>query len=94
MNKYESFVVFRPDLEEESRVKLLERFKEIIGRYGTVESVDDWGMKRLAYQIEKLTEGYYYLIHFEASNDLPMELERNYKINDQVIRYNIIRKDS
>ncbi|NLY36914.1 MAG: 30S ribosomal protein S6 [Tissierellia bacterium] len=94
MNKYESFVVFRPDLAEESRVQLLERFKEIIGRYGTVESVDDWGMKRLAYQIEKLTEGYYYLIHFEASNDLPMELERNYKINDQVIRYNIIRKDS
>lgn len=94
MNKYESFVVFRPDLEEESRVQLLERFKDIIGRYGSVESVNDWGMKRLAYPIEKLTEGYYYLINFEANPDLPMELERNYKINDQVIRYNIIRKDA
>lgn len=94
MNKYESIVVFRPDLEEESRVQLLERFKEIIGRYGTVESVDDWGMKKLAYEIQKLTDGYYYLIHFEASHDLPTELERNYKINDQVIRYNIIRKDA
>ncbi|HZK09929.1 MAG TPA: 30S ribosomal protein S6 [Clostridia bacterium] len=94
MNKYESIVVFRPDLEEDARVKLLERFKEIIGRYGKVESVDDWGMKRLAYEIEKLTDGYYYLINFEANSDLPEELERNYKIQDQVIRYNIIRKDA
>lgn len=94
MNKYESIVVFRPDMEDEARTSLLERFTDIIGRYGNVESVDDWGMKRLAYEIEKLTEGYYYLINFEASNDLPVELERNYKINDQVIRYNIIRKEA
>lgn len=94
MNKYESIVVFRPDMEDEARTSLLERFTDIIGRYGNVESVDDWGMKRLAYEIEKLTEGYYYLINFEASHDLPVELERNYKINDQVIRYNIIRKEA
>ncbi len=94
MNKYESIVVFRPDMEEEARTSLLERFTDLIGRYGKVESVDDWGMKRLAYEIEKLTEGYYYLINFEASNDLPQELERNYKINDRVIRYNVIRKEA
>ncbi|NLY72443.1 MAG: 30S ribosomal protein S6 [Tissierellia bacterium] len=94
MNKYESILVLRPDMEEEARKSLLERFTGIIGQDGNVESVDDWGIKRLAYEIEKLTEGYYYLINFEASADLPSELERNYKINDNVIRYNIIRKDA
>lgn len=94
MNKYESILVFRPDMEDDAREQLLERFKSIIAAHGNVESVDDWGKKRLAYEIEKLQEGYYYLINFEASHDLPIELERNYKISDQVIRYNIIRKDA
>ncbi|NMB03617.1 MAG: 30S ribosomal protein S6 [Tissierellia bacterium] len=94
MNKYESILVFRPDMEDDAREQLLERFKSIIAAQGNVESVDDWGKKRLAYEIEKLQEGYYYLINFEASHDLPIELERNYKISDQVIRYNIIRKDA
>ncbi len=94
MYKYESIIVLRPELEEEPRLALLERFKEVIGRNGTVESVDDWGIKRLAYEIDKVRDGYYYLINFEADHDLPKELERNYKINDQVLRYNIIRKDA
>lgn len=92
MKKYESIVVFRPDMEDAARLELLEKFKDIIGRYGAVESVDDWGMKRLAYDIQKVSDGYYYLLHFEASEDLPTELERNYKISDQVLRYNVIRK--
>lgn len=94
MNKYESIVVLRPGLEEEARNNLMERFTGIIGQYGNVESVDDWGIKRLAYEIDNLSEGYYYLINFEANKDLPVELERNYKINDNVIRYNVIRKDA
>ena len=91
MNKYESILVFRPDMEDDARE---ERFKGIIAAHGTVESVDDWGKKRLAYEIEKLQEGYYYLLTFDADHTLPTELERNYKISDQVIRYNIIRKDA
>lgn len=93
MNKYESIVVFRADLEEEARVELLEKFKDIIEKDGKIESVDEWGSKRLAYDIEKQSEGYFYLINFEAKPELPKELERNYKISDKVLRYNVIRKD-
>ncbi len=94
MNKYESIVVFRPDLEDEAREELLKKFTGIIETDGKVESVDDWGLKRLAYDIEKLSDGYFYLINFDSSPDLPKELERNYKINDKVLRYNVIRKDA
>lgn len=94
MKKYESIVVFRPDMEDEARVELLEKFKGIITSNGTIESVDEWGKRRLAYEIEKIREGYFYLINFEANEDLPKELERNYRISDQVLRYNVIRKDS
>lgn len=94
MNKYESILVFRPDMEDSARIELLEKFKDIIAANGNVESVDDWGKKRLAYEIQKLQDGYFYLINFEANADLPKELERNYKISDQVIRYNVIRKDA
>ncbi len=93
MNKYESIVVFRPDMEDATREELLERFKGVIERYGTITSVEDWGIKKLAYDIQKISDGYYYLLNFEASHDLPVELERNYKISDQVLRYNVIRKD-
>lgn len=94
MNKYESILVFRPDMEDSARLELLEKFKEIIAADGNVESVDDWGKKRLAYEIQKLQDGYFYLINFEAGANLPKELERNYKISDQVLRYNVIRKDA
>ncbi|WP_459129414.1 30S ribosomal protein S6 [Guggenheimella bovis] len=94
MKKYESIVVFRPDMEDEARVELLEKFKSIIEADGVIESIDEWGKRRLAYEIEKLTEGYYVLINFEANETLPKELERNYRISDKVLRYNVIRKDS
>ncbi len=92
MNKYESIVVFKTQLEEEKRVSLLEKFKSIIESDGKIESVDEWGVKRLAYEINKCNEGFYYLINFEADSELPKELERNYRISEDVIRYNIIRK--
>lgn len=94
MNKYESIVVFRTDMEDGAREELLEKFKNIIEADGTIESVEDWGQKRLAYEIKKVRDGYYYLINFEAGRELPLELERNYRISDQVLRYNIIRKDA
>lgn len=92
MNKYESIVVFKTQLEEESRLELLEKFKSIIENEGKIENVEDWGVKRLAYEIQKLKEGYFYFITFEASTNLPKELERNYRISEDVIRYNIIRR--
>ncbi len=92
MVKYESIVVFNSSLEEEKRVSLLEKFKSIIESDGSIESVDDWGVKRLAYEINKGKEGYYYLVNFEANPKLINELERNYRISEDVIRYNVIKK--
>lgn len=93
MNKYESFVVFKPELEDSTREMALEKFKGIIEENGEVESVDDWGSRRLAYEVKKFKEGHYYLITFKASPEIPKELERNYQIADDVIRYNLIRLD-
>ncbi len=92
MVKYESIVVFNPSMEEESKNSLLDKFKSIIESDGSIESVDDWGVKRLAYEINKGKEGHYYLVNFEANPNLINELERNYRISENVIRYNIIKK--
>lgn len=93
MRNYETIVVFRPNIEDERRNKALTKFKSIIESDGEIVSVDEWGMKKLAYEIEKLTEGYYVLINFKSSTELPKELERNYKISDDVIRYIVVNKD-
>lgn len=90
MNKYETLVIFRPDIEEEKRNELIEKFKSIITSDGEVEEVNEWGLKKLAYEINKIKEGYYVLINFKANTDLPKELERNYRISDAVIRYIVI----
>jgi len=93
MNKYESIFILRPDLEETRRVELIEKFKGIVGAQGEIDSVDEWGMRKLAYEIQKLREGYYVMFNFRANPALPMELERNFKITDEVIRYIVINRD-
>ena len=92
MNKYESMYILKPDLDEETRKSLIEKFKTLVEENGgKVESVDEWGSKKLAYEINYIKEGYYVLMTFEAGPQLPAELERNYKISDSVMRYNVIR---
>ncbi|MCG8541501.1 MAG: 30S ribosomal protein S6 [Clostridia bacterium] len=90
MRKYETMFILRPDLEEEKRNELLEKFKSIIASDGEVEEVNELGLKKLAYEIKKLKEGYYVLIIFKANTDLPKELERNFRISDDVIRYLVV----
>lgn len=90
MRKYESIIVLRPSLEEEKRIETIEKFKSIIAADGEIEKVEEWGTRRLAYEIEKLREGYYVVVTFKANPSLPKELERNYKISDDVIRYIIV----
>ena len=90
MRKYEAMFILRPDLEEEKRNELIEKFKTIISNDGEVEEVNEWGMKKLAYEIKKFKEGYYVLANFKANTDLPKELERNFRISDNVIRYMVI----
>lgn len=90
MRKYEAMFIVKPEVEEEKRNELIEKFKGIIANDGEVEEVNEWGTKKLAYEINKFKEGYYVLITFKANTDLPKELERNFRINDNIIRYIVI----
>lgn len=93
MRNYESIFILRPSIEEEKRAQLIEKFTAIIAADGQVEKVEEWGNRKLAYEIEKLREGYYVLVNFKANPSLPKELERNFRITDEVIRYIVINLD-
>jgi small subunit ribosomal protein S6 len=93
MRNYETIFILKPSLEEEKRNAIIEKFKKIISDGGELISVDEWGMKRLAYEIEKLKDGYYVLINFKSGSDVVNELERNYRISDDVIRFVVINKE-
>lgn len=93
MNKYESIIIINPNCTEEA-VKALEgKFTGIINENGKVESVENMGKKRLAYEIKKNREGIYMLINFEAKPDSITELERNYRITDDVMKFIVVRKE-
>jgi len=95
MNKYELCVVVSAKLEDDARAELVERVKELIARFeGNVTDVDDWGKKRLAYEIEKMHEAFYYFIHFEAEPEVPAQIEGRMRIMDGVIRYLCVRQDA
>ena len=95
MNKYELAVVVNAKIEDDARAAVVERVKEYIARYnGTVTNVDEWGKKKLAYEIQKMSEGYYYFIQFEADADCPAELERHIRIMENVLRYLCVRQDA
>lgn len=94
MKKYELAVVFAPDLDDEARAAQLEMVQGYITRFGgNVEKVDDWGKRKLAYEIKKYNEGFYCFIDFEAESNAPVEIERRVRIMDSVIRYLIISKE-
>ena len=95
MNKYELAVVVNAKLEDEERAAVLETVKEYITRHGgTVNDVDDWGKRKLAYEIQKMQEGYYYFVHFESDSSCPGEVEKMIRINENVIRYLCVRQDA
>lgn len=93
INNYESIVIFDNSLEEEALNALVEKFKSLIEANGTVESVDVWGKRRLAYPINDLTEGYYVLYNFSAKPTFPKEFERVLGITEGVMRHIVIRKE-
>ena len=93
MNKYESVVIINPKLEEESIKALIAKFSDLINKDGKVESVDELGLKKLAYEIKKNKEGYYIVLHFEANPELIAELERVYRITDEVIKFIVIKEE-
>ena len=95
MSKYELALVVNAKIEDEAREAVVEKAKGYVARYGgTVTEVEEWGKKRLAYEIQKMREGYYYFIQFEADADCPAEIERHVRIMDNVLRYLVVRKDA
>lgn len=92
MRKYEAVFIFLPE-EEEKRVQLMERFKTIIEADGTITNVDEWGVRKLAYLIDDIGEGYYVLINMETTPDVITELNRVASISDSVMRTMIIREE-
>ncbi len=95
MNKYELALVVNAKIEEDDRVATVEKVKALIERFGgTITNIDEWGKKRLAYEIQKMKEGYYYFIQFDASSDCPAEIEQRVRIIETVLRYLCVRVDA
>ncbi len=90
---YETIFIIDAALEEEAVNALKEKFTNLIAKNGTVETVDEWGKRRFAYEIDDKTEGYYVLVDFTSDGDFPKELDRQYRITDGILRTIIIRKD-
>ena len=93
MNKYETIFIVNSELTEEARTPVIERFKNLIESNGQLESIDEWGTRRLAYPINDMPEGYYVLVNYSAPPDFPSELERVFKITDSILKFLIIRKE-
>jgi small subunit ribosomal protein S6 len=94
MSKYELALVVNAKIEDDARAAVVEKAKDYIGRAGgTVTNVDDWGRKKLAYEIQKMDEGFYYFIQFDAETDAPAKLETDVRIMDNVLRFLIVKPD-
>ena len=95
MNKYELALVVSAKVEDEVRDAVVEKAKSYVARYGgTVTEVEEWGKKRLAYEVQKMREGFYYFIQFEADATCPAEVERHVRIMDNVMRYLVVKKEA
>lgn len=92
MNKYESVIIINPNVEEETIKALIDRFSALINNDGKLEKVDELGKKKLAYEIDKNKEGFYVVFEFDANPSLIAELERNYRIADEVIKFITVKK--
>ena len=94
MNKYELAVVVSAKIEDEERAAVVDKCKALIERFGgTITNVDDWGKKRLAYDVQKMKEAFYYFIQFDAESTAPFEIENRVRIMDNVIRFLCVRQD-
>ena len=95
MNKYELALVVNAKIEDDARADVIEKVKALIERFGgVITNVDEWGKKRLAYEIQKMKEGYYYFVHFESESTVPGEVEQRIRIMDNVLRYLCVRQEA
>ena len=93
MNKYESVIIINPNVDEATLKALQEKFTGLINENGKVENVVDMGKRKLAYEINKNKEGFYAVFNFEAKPELIAELERNYRIDDSVMKFITVKKE-
>ena len=93
-NSYETVFILSTKLGEDGIASLVQKFKDLIEANATLESVDEWGKRRLAYLINKEAEAYYVLYNFKSDADFPAELDRIYKITDGILRSLIIKKEA
>ncbi|WP_297810401.1 30S ribosomal protein S6 [uncultured Finegoldia sp.] len=93
MNKYELVLIFKPDLSEEDRNTVFSRIQQVIDENGKLEEVHDWGKRKLAYEINYIKEGYYYIVNFDLDPKFVKEIERRCRLIDQIIRYMVVRVD-
>ena len=93
LNSYETIFIVDATLEEEAVTQVKEKFTSLNSNNGTINNIDEWGKRRLAYEINDKTEGYYYLVDFTADGEFPKELDRQFRINENILRTIIIRKD-
>lgn len=95
MNKYEMALVLNPTLDEEARLAEVAKIQAVLERFGAkVEKVDDWGKRKLAYEIKKVNEGFFSFTTFESDSKAPAEIEARMRIMENVLRYLIIRKEA
>ena len=95
MSKYELAVVVSAKLEDDARAEVIEKVKALVERFGgQISDVDEWGKKRLAYEIQKMKEGFYYFIQFESDSVCPNEVEAHVRIMEPVIRYLCVRQEA
>ncbi|MPW25300.1 30S ribosomal protein S6 [Alkalibaculum sp. M08DMB] len=94
MRKYETMFILNPELAIDTVKEIVEKIKAIIEKSGEIESVEEWGKKKLAYTINnKYTEGYYVLMYFNANNEVLIDLEHEFKVNEGFIRHMILSKE-
>ena len=93
MNKYETIIIINPTLDDSTTASVVDRFETMINENGKVESKEVWGKRRLAYPIQKQSEGYYVLINFSSNPDFIEELNRVYNITDEIIKHIIVKLD-
>ena len=95
MSKYELCVVLNAKIEDEERAAVLEKVKGFITRFGgTITNVDEWGRKKLAYEVQKMKEGFYYFIQFDADTNAPREIENRVRIMENVMRFLVVKQDA
>ena len=92
MNKYESVAIINSSLEDSKIKAVIEKFTNLINENGKVEKVDEMGTKKLAYEIKKQKEAYYVVFYFEAKPNFVAELERIYRITDEILKFIVVKK--